>query len=73
MFELFSNVVEFLVFEIFFFIKCMMEDIFGYVWVCGELGWILWLGFGYIYLDLKDDCVVLFGVIWCGVVLKLKI
>lgn len=66
-----ENVLEFFVIEFFGVIKKFIEGMFSYVWIWVEIGWVSFLWLGYVYLDLKDDKLVIFGVIWKGVVLCL--
>lgn len=67
------NVAEYTVSEISNALKQSVEDQFSHVRVRGELGRVSRPQSGHVYLDLKDERAVLSGVIWKGVVSKMKV
>lgn len=61
-----DNVVLFLISEILVLFKCMVEDCFGFVCVCGEFLGVKCVVLGYLYFCLKDEGVCFDGVMWKG-------
>ena len=68
-----GNIHEFTVSELSFALKRTVEESYPYVRVRGELGRVSRPASGHVYLDLKDEKAVINGVIWRGVVQRLKI
>ncbi|PIB24492.1 exodeoxyribonuclease VII large subunit [Amylibacter kogurei] len=67
-----QNAPEFSVSEISGAVKRMIEGEFSHVRIRAEVGRVSRPRSGHVYLDLKDDRAVLAGVMWKGVVAKLR-
>ncbi|MEP6343474.1 MAG: exodeoxyribonuclease VII large subunit [Maricaulaceae bacterium] len=67
-----SNAYEFSVSELAGTLKRTIEETFGHVRVCGELGRVTVAKSGHCYLDIKDDKAVINSIIWKGVMSRLS-